>query len=356
MYYFAKGNPMKIKAIIPVMLIILIAAAWPAQAEQPTIPDYHVREHVERAAPILQGRFDVFFRGWNWEEAGATEAGAIDHFEFGLETGIAHRMSAGAFYGQLDPAGGSVLFHPLLSGADNVDRYGGYIKLALTDYEEDGDLYEEVEIIEKVERIVEEDVPVDAEGREVKWPEGQSASEENPLPPGAVGKAMMQKKVVDEVPVMVKRMKAPAAMKLENLLSVGARFTGYQMDSELESDFSDASLFLVFTTRPEPKVAIHTLFETGRYFGDVDSGNRNRIAVGADYRVGPKMILEGNGGIEIFSGRKPDFRVNRVTRFDLGLIYLMNPQLRLRVGGGIVSESVSEDSAAVLQYGVNYIF
>ena len=67
-------------------------------------------------------------------------------------------------------------------------------------------------------------------------------------------------------------------------------------------------------------------------------------------------MLEGNGGIEIFSGRKPDFRVNRVTSFDVGLIYLVNPQLRLRLGGGVISESVSEDSAGVFKYGMNYLF
>jgi hypothetical protein len=325
-------------------------------AEEETIPDYHMREGIPRAAPVMQGHFDLFFRGWMWEEAGATEAGALDHLEAGLEAGIAHRLSVGAFYGSLDPSGGSVLFHPLLNGAEEVDRWGGYVKLALTDYPEDGDLYEIVEEKRQVERIVEEEVPVDEAGNAVAWPEGQSATAENPLPPGAVGTKKVQNKVTDEIGVPVRRMKVPEAMKLENLLSVGVTYTGYGMDSALDSDFSDASLFLVFTTRPEPRIAVHTLFETGRYFGDIDSGNRNRIGVGADYRVGPKMILEGNGGIEIFSGRKPDFRVNRVTRFDVGLVYLVNPQLKFRLGGGVVSESVSEDSAAVFQYGVNYVF
>jgi len=133
----------------------------------------------------------------------------------------------------------------------------------------------------------------------------------------------------------------------------------YQLDQGgLSQQDSLLKAYLAYSTDLTEEMRAHTYFSTGRISGDSHTGSVNRIAAGLDYTlIGGRrpLVLMGNGILDIYNWRKPEFNTSRISRFDVGLRYQFARDWHATVGWVTINDSENDASGSGLFAGVNFV-
>lgn len=135
-------------------------------------------------------------------------------------------------------------------------------------------------------------------------------------------------------------------------------------DSTLSREQADDDLriltgYVSYSAYLSPQLSTHTYFGTGRFTGDLQSGTMNTLAAGLDYDLmqeRDKLRLSIDGILDIYNFRQTSFSATRVSHVNVGLKYMLMPQLEFSAGYGIHSDSDSDLSSTEFQFGLAYVF
>ncbi len=148
--------------------------------------------------------------------------------------------------------------------------------------------------------------------------------------------------------------------QLPTAFSVGVS----HQDSNLSREQADDDLriltgYVSYSAYLSPQLSTHTYFGTGRFTGDLQSGTMNTLAAGLDYDLmqeRDKLRLSIDGILDIYNFRQTSFSATRVSHVNVGLKYMLMPQLEFSAGYGIHSDSDSDLSSTEFQFGIAYAF
>lgn len=135
-------------------------------------------------------------------------------------------------------------------------------------------------------------------------------------------------------------------------------------DSTLSREQADDDLriltgYVSYSAYLSPQLSTHTFFGTGRFTGDLQSGTMNTLAAGLDYDLmqeRDKLRISIDGVLDIYNFRQTSFSATRVSHVNVGLKYMLMPQLEFAAGYGIHSDSDSDLSSTEFQFGLAYVF
>ena len=116
--------------------------------------------------------------------------------------------------------------------------------------------------------------------------------------------------------------------------------------------------YVCYSAYLNPQLSTHTYFGTGRFTGDLISGTMNTLAAGIDYDLlseRDKLRLSLDGSLDIYNFRQTSFSATRVSHVNVGLKYLVSPQIEMTLGYGIHTDSESDLSSTEFQFGLAFM-
>ena len=150
-----------------------------------------------------------------------------------------------------------------------------------------------------------------------------------------------------------------AADKLPSAFTIGVS----HQDSTLSREQADDDLrmltgYVCYSTYLSPQLSTNTYFSTGRFTGDLLSGTMNTLGVGIDYDLldeRDKLRLSLDGALDIYNFRQTSFSATRVSHVNVGLKYMVTPQIEFNLGYGIHTDSDSDLSSTEYQFGLAFM-